>query len=116
MSTLRPELQAIVDALVDESEATQTVTLDAIGEAIGARAIGQDEIDMMLDAIEAHGRQIIAPAGGGGPARLKIVLDTVRSFAKTYGRKPNVDEIAKASGLERDEVTTALALAKVMQR
>jgi hypothetical protein len=113
---LRPELQAIVDALVQRSAASSEVTLDAIGEAIGALTVGQDEIERMLDAIEARGFRVVAPSGGGGPARLKKVLDTARAFVTQHGRRPSVDEIASASGLTRDEVSTALALARVMQR
>jgi hypothetical protein len=116
VSTLRAELQAIVDALIAKNASSSEVTLDAIGEAIGALAVGQDEIERMLDAIEARGCRVVAPTGGGGPARLKKVLDTARAFVTQHGRRPSVDEIVATSGLTRDEVSTALALARVMQR
>jgi hypothetical protein len=113
---LRPELRAIVDQLVEGSAASGEVTLDDIGEALGPRPVAPDEIERMLDAIEARGRRVVGPQGGGGEARLKRVLDTVRAFVAKNGRRPNIDEIAGASGLKRDEVSTALALARVMQR
>lgn len=106
--SLRPPLRAIVDDLARSNE----VTLDALGEAIGVRPITPPEIEAMIDALEARGVRVVAPEGGGGEARLGRVVAAARAF----GRPATVAEIADKSGLTPDEVKTALALLKVMQR
>jgi hypothetical protein len=113
---VRAELQAIVDALLAASTDARVVTLDALGEAIGARAITSEEIDAMLSALEAAGRKVIGPEGGAGEARLKEVVAAARALGPELGRKPTVGEIAARSGLSASEVHHALALLKVMQR
>lgn len=113
---MRAELQAIVDALLEASTDAREVTLDAMGEAIGARAITSEEIDAMISALEAAGRKVVAPAGGTGEARLKEVVAAARALGPELGRKPTVAEIAARSGLSAADVHHALALLKVMQR
>ncbi len=113
---MRAELSAIVDALLAASEGAREVSLDAIGEAIGARAITSEEIDAMISALEAAGRKVVGPEGGAGEARLKEVVSAARALGPELGRKPTVSEIATRSGLSVAEVHHALALLKVMQR
>jgi 2-hydroxychromene-2-carboxylate isomerase len=116
VSRLRPELVRIVDELLRGTIAGDSVTLDAIGEAIGARAIGQDEIDAMLSAIEARGRRVVSAEGGQGESHLKSVLAAARVLRTELGRPPRPDEIASRAGITRAEVQHALALARIMQR
>lgn len=113
---MRKELEAIVAALLEASEASGEVSLDAIGEAVGARAVSQDDVDSIMHALEAKGRLIKGPEGGGGEKRLAQVIATARSLAAELGRKPSVAEIAARAGLSAEEVRHALALAQIMQR
>ena len=107
---------AIVDALLAASADTREVSLDALGAAIGARAITSVEIDAMLSALEAANRRVVGPEGGAGEAWLKAVVAAARALGPALGRKPTVAEIAARSGLSAAEVHHALALLKVMQR
>lgn len=113
---LRSELQAIVEALLAASADTREVTLDAIGNAIGVRAITPPEIDDLLAALEAGGRSITGPEGGAGENRLKAVVAAARALAPELGRSATVAEIAARAGLSVVEVRHALTLLKVMQR
>jgi hypothetical protein len=113
---MKPELQAVLDALLAESKDSAEVSLDALGEALGTHAISTDDVDEIMHALEDAGRKVIGPEGGGGEDRLKIVVTTARALVGELGRKPSVAEIAKRSGLGEDDVRHALALAKVMQR
>lgn len=113
---MRPELQSILDALLQASTASGEVRLDELGDAIGARAITSPEIDAMITALETAGRKVVGPAGGAGEDRLKAVVATARTLGPELGRKPTVAEIAARAGLTADEVRHALALLKVMQR
>lgn len=113
---MRAELQSIVDALLAASASSGEITLDAIGEAIGARPITSEEIDAMITALEREGRNVVGPQGGDGEARLKAVVTAARALAPELGRKPTVSEIAARAGLSASDVHHALALLKVMQR
>lgn len=113
---LRSELQAIVDALLAASVDTRQIPLDAIGNAIGARAVTAEEIDAIMTALETAGRRVVSPDGGSGEERLKAVVGAARALAPELGRPATVSEIAARARLTPDEVRHALALAKVMQR
>ena len=113
---LRRELQAIVVTLLAASVETKEVTLDAIGHALGVRAVTPAEIDELLAALEAGGRTITGPEGGAGEERLKAVVAAARALAPELGRAATVAEIAARAGLEVVEVRHALTLLKVMQR
>ncbi|MDB4937908.1 MAG: hypothetical protein JWP87_4880 [Labilithrix sp.] len=113
---LRPELQALVDGLLESSASAGEVQLDSVGEAIGARAVSAVEIEAILDALERKGRTLIGPEGGAGEARLKAVVAAARTLTPTLGRKPTVAEIATESGLSEADVRHALLLVKIMQR
>jgi transcriptional regulator GlxA family with amidase domain len=116
VSALRPELAKLVEDLLAGTAEGDSITLDAIGEAIGARAIAQDEIDAMLSAIEEQGRHVLSAESGRGEVHLKSVLDAARSLRVELGRPPRIEEIAGRAGISRAEVQHALSLARIMQR
>jgi hypothetical protein len=113
---LRPELAVVVERLLRGTSDGDAIELDAIGEAIGAALVSQDEIDAILTAIEAGGRKIASPAGGQGEAKLKRLLEAARALRQELGRAPRADEIGARAGLTPAEVQHVLALARVMQR
>ncbi len=113
---LRAELESVVGALLVASERSREVTLDAIGEAIGVRAVSHDDVDAVLTALESRGRRVIAPEGGGGEEKLRTVVVTARDLTTELGRRPTIAEIAAKSGLAESEVRQALFLARVIQR
>lgn len=116
MARLRPELEDVVEVLLAASERSREVSLDAIGDAIGARAVSPDDVDAIMRALEAKDRRVVGPEGGGGEARLARVIDAARALKGELGRAATASEIAVRSGLSLDEVRHALALARVMQR
>jgi len=111
---LRPALDSVVRELIARS--AREVTLDEIGEALGALAASTDEIDAILSALEAAGRAIVGPEGGRGAETLRAVLPAARALAASFGRKPTIDEIAAHIGLPAERVRHALALGRVMGR
>ncbi len=113
---LSAELRAVLESLLVGTKTGDAIELDAIGEAIGARFVSQDDIDQLITTIEARGRTITTREGGRGEADLKVVLVTARRLRATLGRAPRPDEIAKATDLSLESVRHALALAKIMQR
>ena len=61
---MRPELVAIVDGLLADKAPKSTIELDAVGDAIGARAVSSDDIDAILSLIEKRGHRIVPAARG----------------------------------------------------
>jgi hypothetical protein len=116
VKTMRPELHKVLEVLLVESEISGEVHIDRIGEALGFVAAGADDVDAMLDILEASGRKVVAPEGGGGELRLHAVITSARALTTVLGRKPKPKEIAVHAGLTEEEVRNALALAQVMGR
>lgn len=113
---LRPELEAVVRALLAATPAGGHLTLDQLGEAIGTRAVSPPEIDAMLARLEAAGRVVEERTPERGEDALGSVLASARALVAELGRKPTPAEIAAHAGLTEDSVRHALALVKVMQR
>lgn len=113
---LRAELVAVVERLLAASDEGASISLDAIGDAIGALAVSQVEIDVILDVLEERGRRVTSNEGGHGERHLHLVLAAARALVVELGRRPSTAEIATRSGLELEDVRHALALARIMQR
>lgn len=116
MTKLRAELQDVLRALLEASRSGGEVSLDAIGEALGARAASTEEIDALFVALEARKRRIVGPEGGGGEQRLKRVVDAARALTVELGQRPKASEVAARAELTVEQVQHALALLRVMQR
>lgn len=116
MFTLRSELKVIVARLLASSQASGTVTLDAIGEALGAMAVSMDEIEAVMTALEESGREIVGASGPGAEALLRMVVEAARELRSSLNRRPTADEVARHAGLSVEQTRIALSLLRVMQR
>ncbi len=109
---LRPDLQRIVDDLSRAEHGE--LTLDALGEALGARQVSSEEIGDMIDALESAGVRILdAPLGAR--ESLARVLDAARDL-RALGRAASPREIAAHSGLALESVKLALLYAQTLTR
>lgn len=106
----------MIATLLGESEDSREVHLDRVGEALGLAAASADDVDRVLARLEAAGRTVVAPEGGGGEVKLAKVLAVARELRTRLGRTPRAAEIAAAAGLSEDDVRHALGLARVMGR
>lgn len=102
--------------LVARSKAEGFVDIDDFAEGLAPLALTIEAIEIAIDLFEARGGVLRAPAGGGGPERLKTVLETARTLAQRLGRVPTVAEIAESSKMDVALVRHALALGRVMGR
>ena len=114
-SPLTPTAQAILDVLLRETTGAEPVSLDRVAEAIGAAPVTMQDIEAILDALEAGDRRVEAERKDP-PAALAQVLKAVRSFSAISGRRPTLPEIAQHSGLSVGEVRFALLYARVLVR
>ena len=115
---MRAELQEIVEQLLRESAAqgSEQISLDQIGDAIGARAVSTADVDLMIEALEAVGRVVAAGDKPRGEQHLHSVIRSIRELNAQLGRRPTQTEIAEHAGLTQSEVSHALQLARIMQR
>ncbi len=113
---MRAELTALVDDLLAGSAGSGEVTLDDIGDALGTRAVSSEEIDAILDALEAAGRRIAEPEARDRVRDLRVVVAAARELTASLGRRPTTEEIASATKLAATDIRTALLLARVMGR
>jgi len=111
---LRPVLQRVVDELLTRH--SDHVSLDAIGDALGALAVTTDEIDELISTLEDAGRQVGIEDEGSGIERLRQVLDAIRLLRVRFNRAPTPQEIREHTGLTAFAVQHALALARVMRQ
>jgi hypothetical protein len=116
MPTLRQELSALVDSLAAASHASNEVTLDTLGDAIGARSVSYNEIDDIIAALEQRGRRVTAESDGRIEDRLRAVVSAGRTLTIELERRPTVPEIADRTHLSSAQVRSALMLARIIQR
>ncbi len=98
------------------SQGRRAISLDEVGDAIGAAAVTPPEIEKLFDRLEAAGCTIGETSAKSSKAHLKEVLATARAFRTEHGRTPTTREIAEASGLETSQVNAALLFVQVLQR
>jgi hypothetical protein len=114
MTALRPELEAIFQALMARSE--RVLELDVIADEIGTAAVTAHDIDALFTALEARGRVVGNPSAGRASAHLRQVLESARELKRAHGRTPTPQEIAAHSGLGIEDVRLSLWFAKIVQR
>lgn len=112
--TLRPELARIVDGIA--ARGPRIITLDELGDAIGAVNISIDEIDLVITTLEGRGIPVGTQTALPASTHLATVLKTARQLRSELGRTPAPADIANRSGLSMDEVRLALLAAQIMQR
>ena len=105
----------VLERLLAESADSGRVSLDAVGEAVGALAVSTDEIDALLLALEAAGREVVTPEGQA-ELHLKRVVLAARGLKMKLARRPTLAEVAEEAGISAEQALVALALLRVMQR
>jgi hypothetical protein len=112
MSQMRPVVSSIVEALLSREE--HVISLDTIGEAVGAAAVTPADIEEIFGALEAAGRQVqrVTP---NVRQHLGQVLREARRV-RADGRNPTVESIASTTGLPESAVRAALLYASVLGR
>lgn len=109
--TRRKWVELVADNLLAEDPTV--VTLDAIGEAIGTEAVTLQDIEALVDHLEARGAEVGGPNEPNLPELLKRVLEVAREL-KMAGTQPTLERVAKASGLSPRAVRVALLYADVL--
>lgn len=105
---MRPLIEEIFQTLLTRYRDTGRVHLDDLAEVIGGRAVTPEEIEALIDQLEAAGLQVGEPLDDRDVASLRAVLDGARLLQARLGRRPTVAEIAAETGRKEHEVRRAL--------
>jgi hypothetical protein len=94
----------------------RSVSLDEIGEVIGAASVTPPDIEALIVDLEKAGCNVGEEAKDSARELLAVVLRAARELRTTLGRNPTAPEIATHSGLSPSQVKSALLFAQVLQR
>jgi hypothetical protein len=97
-SVVRPLISTIFDQLVARHRDTKRIDLDDIAEVIGTGAVSYDEVEYLVDRLEAEGFSVGDGIGSTDVEIMQQVLAHARALRGSLGRNPTVDEIATTSG------------------
>jgi hypothetical protein len=107
---LRPELQAIFDALMEAHP--EGLTLDEVSDETWNKGLSYADIDELIGALEEAGVDLDRSAPPPLPEELREVLMAARALTQETGKRPSVDEIAARTGLAPQVVRRALRLGR----
>jgi hypothetical protein len=105
---VRPVVESILVELLGRHKHDGRVHLDDIAEVIGDRALSYDEVEGLVTCLEAEGLEVGEPLDARDIAVMRDVLTAARRLRVELARRPNVDEIAKATGHPARAVRRAL--------
>ena len=107
---LRPELQAIFDAIMKAHP--EGLTLNQLSDELVTKPVSYADIDELIGALEEAGVDLDAPEPAATPEELARVLAAVRELAAETGKRPSAEEIAARTGLTPAAVRRALQLGR----
>jgi len=109
---VRPLISTLFDELVERHGDAKRIDLDDIAEVIGTRAVSYDEVEWLVDRLEAEGFSVGEGIDATDVDTMKEVLAHARTLREALGRSPTLDEIVTASGKPAHVVRRALERAK----
>lgn len=101
-------IQSIIDELYARHHRPGRVDLNDIAEVIGARGVSYEEVDYIVDRLEALGLVVGEPIDATDISVMKRVLSAARTLRSSLGRNPTIAEIALSSGHPAHVVRRAL--------
>lgn len=109
---VRPIVSSIFEELVARHRDAKRIDLDDIAEVIGTRAVTYDEVEDLVDRLEAEGFSVGEGIDASDVENMRVVLTQARELHRSLGRNPTVDEIADAADKPAYVVRRALERAR----
>jgi len=91
------------------------ITLDAIGEAVGAQRVSVTDIEALFDELERRGVAVEDGLSAELPILLERVLGAARAL-RARGEALSPAAVARECGAGEREVRVALLFARVLER
>jgi hypothetical protein len=108
---VRPVVEGILQELLARHRGTGRAHLEDLAEVIGVRAVTPEEIEYLVDRLEAEGLRVGEALDEQDLGDVRAVLASARRLRVRHretGRRPTVDEIAADTGLPAHAVRRAL--------
>jgi hypothetical protein len=105
---VRAPVERILSELLARHGGAGHVHLNDLAEAIGAEPVTPDEIDALVERLEAAGLRVGEPLDGLDVMVIRQVVASARRLRAALGRAPTADEIAEESGHTPHAVRRAL--------
>lgn len=115
-STVRPHVERVLEDLLARHGDAGHVHLNDLAEVIGDQPVTPDEIEAIVDRLEAAGLRVGEPLDGLDVMVIRQVLAGARRLQASLGRRPTVEEIAADSGHPPHAVRRALEHAAAAAR
>jgi hypothetical protein len=109
---MRPVVALILQEALTRHGASGRVHLDDLAEIIGGRAVTPEEIEALIDGLEAEGLRVGEDLDEQDVQDLDAVLASARRLQAALGRRPTVDEIAADTARPLHAVRRALGHAR----
>jgi len=110
---VRDPLKAVLDALVAAHAAAPdghrpVVDLDVIADAIGSQAVSYEDVDALVDALEAAGLRVGELPSEIDVAFVRELVGVARALQREGGRPPSLGALAARVGRHPVVVRAAL--------
>jgi hypothetical protein len=110
---MRPELEAILQVLVAAHRGhgpgpAPGVDLDAIADAVGTLAVSYEEVDALVEALEASGLRVGELPSDADIALVRQVLAAARGLTTELGHSPSLGALSARVGRHPIVVRSAL--------
>jgi hypothetical protein len=105
---VRPVVEGILRELLARHPPAGHVHLNDVAEVIGGRAVTPEEIEYVVDRLEAAGLRVGEDLDDQDVSVIGVVLASARRLQTSLGRRPTVAEVACEAGLPSHTVRRAL--------
>jgi hypothetical protein len=105
---VRVAVQRILEELLARHPAGGHVHLNDLAEVIGTTAVTPEEVEALVDELEAAGLRVGEQLDGADVRVMREVLASARRLHTHLSRRPKVEEIAEDSGHPTHVVRRAL--------
>lgn len=105
---MRPLVETILSELLARHRSAGRVDLDDIAELIDARPVTYEEVEHIVDRLEAEGLCIGEPLDGQAIGIMRGVIVAGHRLTAQLRRRPTIDELAAHSGYSPSAVRRAL--------
>jgi hypothetical protein len=105
---VRPVIETILRELLARHPPAGHVHLNDLAEVIGGRPVTPEEIEYLIDQLEAAGLRVGEDLDGQDVGVMRAVLASARRLRESLGRRPTVAEVASDAGLPVHEARRAL--------
>ena len=105
---VRPHVERVLSELLARHGEVGHVHLNDLAEVLGDQPVTPEEVEALIDALEAAGLRVGEPLDGLDVMVIRQVVASARRLQASLSRRPTVEDIARDSGHPTHTVRRAL--------